>query len=127
MTTPPGGDWAGGERVFGPPTGTLDADWLVPLVREAVPAAGHADARAAVVAARAALLADPGATERDVLGRVLQPLGVDGRTDRDGPVRSHARPQGDVEPAAAGPDPALALARAALVVVRAARRAYDAS
>ena len=126
MSTPPGGDWASGERVFGPPTGTLDADWLVPLVREAVPAAGHADARAAVVAARAALLADPGATERDVLGRVLEPLGGRG-TDRDGTVRSQARPPGDVEPAAAGPDPALALARAALVVVRAARRAYDAS
>ena len=116
MTTPLGGDWVSGERVFGPPTGTLDADWLVPLVREAVPASGHADARAAVVAALAALRADPGATEEDVVRR-------GGGTNRDEPVRSQARPEDDVQ----GRDRERALARAALVVVRAARRAYDAS
>lgn len=44
-------DWVSGERVFAPPDGTLDPDWLVPAVLEAVPAAAPADARAALVRA----------------------------------------------------------------------------
>ena len=44
-------DWVSGERVFAPPTGTLDPDWLVPAVLAVVPEAGPTAARAAVVAA----------------------------------------------------------------------------
>ncbi len=45
----PGGDYACGERVFAPPTGTLDVDWLVPAVAEAHPGTAHAVLRAATV------------------------------------------------------------------------------
>lgn len=52
---PLGGDWVSGERVFGPPAGTFDTDWLVPVVREAVPGVEHARAREAVAAVWAVL------------------------------------------------------------------------
>lgn len=44
-------DWGSGERVFGPPAGTLDVDWLVPALIEAVPGTGPEQARAALLAA----------------------------------------------------------------------------
>jgi hypothetical protein len=46
-----GGDYACRERVFAPPAGTFDADWVTPAVLEAHPDASHAQARAAVVRA----------------------------------------------------------------------------
>ncbi|WP_380166067.1 hypothetical protein [Jannaschia sp. R86511] len=49
MGTP--SDWVSGERVFAPPTGTLDVDWLVPAVVEAVPGCAPAQARAALLEA----------------------------------------------------------------------------
>ena len=45
---PRGGDWVSGERVFGPPRGTVEADWFVPLVLEAHPGTPHERALAAV-------------------------------------------------------------------------------
>ena len=50
MSTPLGGDWGSGERVFGPPRGTVEPDWFVPLVRERHPGATHEAARTAVAA-----------------------------------------------------------------------------
>ncbi|GAA4623789.1 hypothetical protein [Cellulomonas oligotrophica] len=47
-------DWVSGERVFGPPNGTLDVDWLVPAVLADVPTATPADAREALRQAWAA-------------------------------------------------------------------------
>lgn len=47
-------DWVSGERVFAPPSGTLDVDWLVPALLEAVPSATPVTARAALAAAWAA-------------------------------------------------------------------------
>ncbi len=44
-------DWVSGERVFAPPDGVLDVDWLVPAVLEGVPGVTPADARAATAAA----------------------------------------------------------------------------
>lgn len=44
-------DWVSGERVFGPPRGTVDVDWLVPALLEARPEASPDDARAALVEA----------------------------------------------------------------------------
>ncbi|MBC7267622.1 MAG: hypothetical protein H5T76_02710, partial [Streptomyces sp.] len=41
-------DWVSGERVFAPPSGTLDPEWLVPAVLEAVPTAASDDARTAL-------------------------------------------------------------------------------
>jgi hypothetical protein len=41
-------DWVSGERVFAPPHGVLDVDWLVPAVLDGLPGATPADARAAV-------------------------------------------------------------------------------
>nr|WP_297424354.1 hypothetical protein [uncultured Actinotalea sp.] len=51
--TPPAGptDWVSGERVFAPPNGTLDPDWLVPAVLEAAPGATPAEARSALARA----------------------------------------------------------------------------
>ena len=57
---PLGGDWVSGERVFGPPAGTFDADWLVPVVREAVPGVEHGRAREAVAAVWAVLREEAG-------------------------------------------------------------------
>lgn len=47
-------DWVSGERVFAPPGGTVDVDWLVPAVLEAVPGADPASARDALARAWAA-------------------------------------------------------------------------
>ena len=44
-------DWVSGERVFAPPSGTVDADWLVPALLEAVPGTDAATARQALAAA----------------------------------------------------------------------------
>ncbi len=52
MTSSPS-DWGSGERVFGPPAGTLDVDWLVPALLERVPT----DPAAARQALRTAWLA----------------------------------------------------------------------
>ena len=41
-------DWVSGERVFAPPRGTVDVDWLVPAVVELVPGTSPARARAAL-------------------------------------------------------------------------------
>ncbi len=41
-------DWVSGERVFAPPAGTLDPDWLVPAVLESCPGVSPADARLAL-------------------------------------------------------------------------------
>lgn len=49
MGTP--SDWGSGERVFAPPTGTFDVDWLVPAVVEAVPGCTPAQARVALLQA----------------------------------------------------------------------------
>lgn len=53
MTPPPGtpSDWVSGERVFAPPRGTVDVDWLVPAVVELAPGCSPAQARAALEAA----------------------------------------------------------------------------
>ena len=50
MTPRPGtpSDWVSGERVFAPPRGTVDVDWLVPAVLELVPGSTPARARAAL-------------------------------------------------------------------------------
>ena len=48
LSVPLGGDWGSGERVFGPPSGTVETDWFVPLVREAHPGAAHERVRAIV-------------------------------------------------------------------------------
>jgi hypothetical protein len=67
-------DWVSGERVFAPPSGTLDPDWLVPAVLEAAPT-DPATARSAVVAAWAAVRAgeDPptGDAVRDAAARAV--------------------------------------------------------
>ncbi|WP_199422540.1 hypothetical protein [Actinotalea solisilvae] len=47
-------DWVSGERVFAPPSGTVDVDWLLPAVLEAVPGADAASARDALARAWAA-------------------------------------------------------------------------
>ena len=44
-------DWTSGERVFAPPTGTLDPAWLVPALLEAVPGTAPDAALSALVAA----------------------------------------------------------------------------
>lgn len=41
-------DWVSGERVFAPPRGTVDVDWLVPAVLELVPGSTPTQARAAL-------------------------------------------------------------------------------
>ncbi|MBB2923506.1 hypothetical protein [Cellulomonas cellasea] len=62
-------DWVSGERVFAPPTGTVDVDWLVPAVLEAVPSAAPTDARAALAAAWTARRAGTAAPAGDPLAR----------------------------------------------------------
>lgn len=44
-------DWTSGERVFGPPSGTVDVDWLVPALLELVPGATAERARTALAEA----------------------------------------------------------------------------
>ncbi|EYR63800.1 hypothetical protein N866_18265 [Actinotalea ferrariae CF5-4] len=48
MTTTGSTDWVSGERVFAPPNGTLDPEWLVPAVLEALPTARPDEARDAL-------------------------------------------------------------------------------
>jgi hypothetical protein len=73
-------DWVSGERVFAPPSGTLDVDWLVPAVLDAVPSGDPARARAALAAAWAAVRAgEPvpaGDPTTDAAARVLDEAGV---------------------------------------------------
>lgn len=109
---PRGGDWVSGERVFGPPRGTVEADWFVPLVLEAHPDTPHERARAAVrfvwavvrEEAELAGVVPADVDEAAVRRRLGPPLTADGAT-----------------PAAAPADPVLATA---LHVVLAAGRAY---
>lgn len=68
-----GGDYACRERVFAPPTGTFDADWVTPAVLEAHPDAAHAQARAAVVRAWTAVR---------LLGRDVHPVTSDAVLER---------------------------------------------
>ena len=69
-----GGDYACRERVFAPPVGTFDADWVTPAVLERHPDVDQATARAAVLRAWTAvrLLRSEGvgATPDTVLGRL---------------------------------------------------------
>lgn len=61
MGTP--SDWVSGERVFGPPSGTFDVDWLVPAVVEQAgvhPAAAREALAAAWAAHRSGRSDDPG-------------------------------------------------------------------
>lgn len=44
-------DWVSGERVFAPPNGVVDVDWLVPAVLETLPGVAPGDARTAIAAA----------------------------------------------------------------------------
>jgi hypothetical protein len=44
-------DWVSGERVFAPPSGVLDVDWLVPAVLDGLSGVTPADARGATEAA----------------------------------------------------------------------------
>ncbi|WP_372594830.1 hypothetical protein [Actinotalea sp.] len=48
-------DWTSGERVFAPPSGTLDPEWLVPAVLETAPGHSPAQARDALVRGWAAI------------------------------------------------------------------------
>ncbi len=107
---PRGGDWVSGERVFGPPRGTVEADWFVPLVLEAHPGAAHARALAAVRSAWAVVReesarAGVGVAEADEAA-VRRRLGL--------PAAGEDAPGGP-------PDPVLLTA---LEVVLAAGRAY---
>lgn len=78
MRTP--SDWVSGERVFAPPTGTFDVDWLVPAVVEAVPGTTPATARDALLQA----------WQDD--GRGQEPAAVDADQDPDvDPLRSAAQ------------------------------------
>ena len=51
MSGEPPTDWVSGERVFGPPRGTVDVDWLVPALLEADPARSPIAARASLAEA----------------------------------------------------------------------------
>lgn len=68
-------DWVSGERVFAPPSGTLDVDWLVPAVVEAVPGMSAAQARAALERAwrrhRADPPGEPGTSTLDVAAEAV--------------------------------------------------------
>ena len=79
-----GGDYACRERVFAPPAGTFDADWVTPAVLEAHPGASHAQARDAVVRAW---------TASRLLGSEGAEVTVDAVLDR---VRSDGADPGDV-------------------------------
>ncbi len=117
---PLGGDWGSGERVFGPPRGTVEADWFVPLVREAHPEASHESARTAVRAVWAAVNEEATrsgrpaahvdeASVRRLLGLAGTPAEAATAVDADFPSDADAS----------------ALLERALVVVLAAARAYD--
>jgi hypothetical protein len=63
-------DWSSGERVFAPPTGTVDVDWLVPAVLERCGSTTPGEARSALVVAWAAVRADEEPPRHDDLSRV---------------------------------------------------------
>jgi len=86
-------DWVSGERVFAPPTGTVDVDWLVPAVLEAVPSAAPSDARTALAAVWTARRAGEAAPAGDELARVAQTV-VDEAVAlfRAGPARAGQPP-----------------------------------
>ena len=71
-------DWTSGERVFAPPSGTVDVDWLVPAVLERcdVPAV---EARAALVDAWAAIRADREPPREDAVRRVAAEVVAEAR------------------------------------------------
>ena len=77
-------DWVSGERVFAPPNGVLDVDWLVPAVLDGLPDVPPADARAAIEAAwsdhRSGRVADRGsplqARAADVVADAVRAFGV---------------------------------------------------
>lgn len=48
-------DWTSGERVFAPPSGTVDVDWLVPAVLERCGGTTPTEARLALALAWAAV------------------------------------------------------------------------
>lgn len=68
-------DWVSGERVFAPPSGTVDVDWLVPAVLAEAPSATPGAARAVLdrawAAQRAGEPAPGGDTLADAAARVL--------------------------------------------------------
>lgn len=66
-------DWVSGERVFAPPRGTVDVDWLVPAVLELAPSATPAEARRALEQAWRARRPGSGQTQPDQPGRPDQP------------------------------------------------------
>lgn len=77
-------DWVSGERVFAPPNGVLDVDWLVPAVLDGLVGVTPAEARAAVAAAwsdhRSGRAADRGTPLRaraaDVVVEAARSFGV---------------------------------------------------
>ncbi|GAA2723024.1 hypothetical protein [Cellulomonas aerilata] len=77
-------DWVSGERVFAPPKGVLDVDWLVPALLEALPGVTPAEARSALAAAwtdhRSARVPDRGdplrARAADVVAAAVQAFGA---------------------------------------------------
>lgn len=120
MSTPMGGDWGSGERVFGPPRGTVEPDWFVPLVRERHPGVTHDSARTAVAAAWQAVHAEAGRAG-------VAPAEVDRAS-----VRRLMGMSGTPAEAAAAQDAAFPsdadhtdLLETALTVVLAATAAYD--
>lgn len=71
-------DWVSGERVFGPPRGTVDVDWLVPALLEVAPDRSPGQARDALAEAWAAHRAGRAPAD-PVAGRVLaEALGLYG-------------------------------------------------
>lgn len=63
-------DWTSGERVFAPPSGTVDPDWLVPALLERHPQATLEEATGALRAAWAC-------------HRSERPAGAEGRSPLD--------------------------------------------
>ncbi|MCL3862208.1 hypothetical protein [Actinotalea sp. K2] len=63
-------DWTSGERVFAPPSGTVDVDWLVPAVLERCDGTHPAQARSALVIAWSAVRDGETPPRHDDLGRV---------------------------------------------------------
>lgn len=119
MSVPLGGDWGSGERVFGPPRGTVEPDWFVPLVRERHPGATHEAARTAVAAVWQVVHAEaertgvaPAEVDRASVRRLLGMAG----TPAEAAAARDAAPSGDDRTALLG---------SALTVVLAATRAYD--
>ncbi len=117
---PLGGDWGSGERVFGPPRGTVESDWFVPLVREAHPEVSHEAARTAVRAAWSAVNEEASRAGRPAAHvdetSVRRLLGLAGT-----PAEAATTVDADVPSDADGS----ALLKRALTVVLAAARAYD--